>query len=108
MNAASERIVIVGNIERTIVDGMTRKMYGRTKYGGVNIGLVQENKTTEWACQACGDLQASELPAYMFEFLPNEFIRICSICQAKKLTEQIRTLDDLLTLTRKTMEIWDS
>jgi len=101
-----EKVIIVGNVERTVTTGMGKKMYSWSKYGGANFGLVQENKTEEWSCQACGESQLSELPAYMFEFSENEFMRICSICQAKKLINHIKTLDELLSQVRKIMDPW--
>lgn len=109
-----KRVVIVNNTgdndwNRTIaerVNGITKKAYSWSKYGGKNLGLVQEVKTPEWTCQACGDRQTSELPAYMFEFSENEFIRICSTCQALKITKHLKSLDDLLQLVRKTLQPW--
>lgn len=92
------------NMEREI----SIKAYGWTKYGGSKLGLVQENKTLEWSCQACGDLQTSELPSYMFEFIENEFIRICSVCQYKKITSHAQSLDELLQFVRRSSEVWES
>lgn len=88
------------------VRGLTKKAYGWTKYGGKNLGLVQEPKSAEWYCQACTQKQGSELPSYMFEFSENEFIRICTLCQAKKLMHQIKTLSALLELVRKRFQPW--
>ena len=85
----------------------TKKMYGWSKWGGANFGLVQENKTDEWSCQGCGVPQASELPSYMFEFLENEFMRICSVCQAIKLAKHIHTLDSLIQAVRANRVGWD-
>lgn len=83
------------------VSGLTKKAYGWTKYGGTNLGLVQDGKTIEWSCQVCSDVQASDLPSYMFEFIENEFIRICSICQAEKIAHHVLTLQELIEATRK-------
>jgi len=87
---------------------VTRKMYGWSKWGGANFGLVQENKTEEWSCQGCGSPQTSELPSYMFEFTDNEFIRICSVCQAIKLHYHIHSLDNLIEAVRNKRESWDA
>ena len=86
---------------------VTKKMYGWSKWGGVNFGLVQENKTEEWSCQGCGNPQASELPSYMFEFSPDEFIRICSICQAIKFAQHITSLDGLIQAVRAKRTDWN-
>lgn len=110
-----QRVVIVNtgenewnkNIEDR-VSGLTKKAYGWSKWGGKNLGLVQEKKTNEWSCQTCGERQGSELPSYMFEFSENEFIRICSICQAKKLLNHIKTLQELVSLVRQHREAWDT
>ena len=90
-----------GNTIKERISGINgKKVYSWSKYGGANLGLVQENITQEWACQACGDIQTSDLPAYMFEFVENEFIRICSICQSKKLEEHIKDFQELLRCVR--------
>lgn len=96
----------LGTGERSYTPEMTRKMFSWTKYGGANYGLVQADKTTEWSCQACGNKQGSELPSYMFEFSENEFIRICTLCQAKKLQNHIKDLNELLELVRKHLFPW--
>lgn len=82
------------------VSGLTKKAYGWSKWGGKNYGLVQESKTPDWKCQACGETQGNDLPSYMFEFLPNEFVRICTLCQHKKLLHHIEVFKDLLELVR--------
>ena len=100
--------IIVGDrhvkltVERKLI---TNKMYGWSKYGGVNLGLVQENLTPEWSCQACGGVQTDDLPPYMFEFLPREFIRICSPCQYIRQKDQINTFDGLLGAVRRSHDL---
>lgn len=96
-------VIIVGDrlVELTVErKHITKFMYSRSKYGGVNYGLVQENLTPEWSCQACGEKQIAELPPFMFEFLPREFARICSICHHTRLKENITSFEDLLGLVR--------
>ncbi len=82
------------------LNGISSKAYAWSKWGGKLLGLVQENKTDEWACQACGEIQGSELPSYMFEFLNNEFIRICSVCQSVKHVNKINNFTMLLQIVR--------
>lgn len=89
------------------VSGLTKKAYGWSKWGGANHGLVKKQKTEEWSCQACGETAGSEMPSYMFEFIPDEFIRICSNCQALKNIRNIKTMPDLLAHVRKVIELWD-
>lgn len=84
---------------------MTKLMYGWSKYGGANHGLVKKNKLNEenqpgWTCQACGEEQHVDLPSYLIEFAPREFVRICSCCCAVTIAKDIRNLFDLLPHVR--------
>jgi hypothetical protein len=88
------------------VSGLTKKAYGWSKWGGANYGLVQKQKTEEWNCQACGEKEGSEMPSYMFEIIPSEFIRICSNCQALKNIHSLKTMHELLRLVRKIVDPW--
>lgn len=113
MDIVIHKTVIINNGEndwnRTIenrVHGITRKAYGWSKYGGKKLGLVQESKTEEWNCQACGEKQGSELPSYMFECLEGEFIRICTLCQSRKITNGITQMSQLLDLVRIHLAPW--
>lgn len=101
------KVVIVGNTQKTITSSMHSKMYGWSKYGGANYGLVQENKTKIWSCQTCGDKQGSDLPAYMFEFSKDEFIRICTNCQRLKLLHHVDDLQNLIDLARGKRKPWE-
>jgi hypothetical protein len=101
------KVVIIGNTERVITDSMHSKMYGWSKWGGSNSGLVQKDKTFEWSCQGCGERLGSTCPSYMFEFCKNEFIRICTSCQSLKLDKHIKTLDELIENTRHHRECWE-
>jgi hypothetical protein len=96
----------LGSGERSYTPEMTRKMFSWTKYGGANYGLVQEDKTPEWYCQACREKQGSEMPSYMFEFSENEFIRICSLCQARKIFNHIKDLAELIAFVRVKLAPW--
>lgn len=95
------------NPDKKVIDrSITNKAYSWSKWGGSNLGLVQENKTDEWNCQACSEPQTSELPSYMFEFIEKEFIRICSVCQSLKLLKHIETLSELIDTARRKREVW--
>lgn len=97
----------LGSGTRTYTPEMRGKLFSHSKYGGANYGLVQQDKTPEWFCQACQQRQGSQLPSYMFEFSHNEFIRICSICQALKILKHITTLDEFIKLVRSKREFWE-
>lgn len=86
---------------------ITTAMYGWTKWGGSNMGLVQKNLDPEWNCQACGDLQTEELSPYMFEFIPREYIRICSICHFIRIKQTIKEFKDLIEAVRKRHDLYD-
>lgn len=101
------RVVIVGNTKKEITSALTPKMYGWSKWGGSNFGLVQKNKTFSWYCQACREQLGASCPSYMFEMAPNEFIRICSNCQRLTLLKHIDSLTDLINQVRSHREIWD-
>lgn len=95
--------IIVGKTKVTYQGekkSLTTAMYGWSRWGGVNYGLVQKKLDPEWSCQACGILQIDTLPPYMFEFIPREYIRICSPCHFVRLKEAIITFDELLRIIR--------
>ena len=87
---------------------ITTFSYGWTKWGGANRGLVQEDLTEEWHCQACGETETAELPPYMYEFAPREFIRICSKCHNVRLQKGIEPLQFpvLVSLVRVNHELY--
>jgi len=77
---------------------ITKAMYGWTKYGGNNHGLVKEGG--RWYCQACGLEQPDEFPAYMMcvdHDSYRSFIRLCGNCE--HLVKQ-RMIDDFMTLKK--------
>jgi len=85
---------------------ITKLMFGWSKYGGPRHGLVKKNKIDawgedKWSCQACGEEQPSDLMAYMIEFSPLEFVRICASCCAVANKRQINNLYFLIPYVRK-------
>lgn len=78
--------------EEQLRNAMNKAKYGWSKFGGPNRGLVQEDLTDEWNCQACGETQTKELPPFMYEFSPREYIRICSKCHNVRLRQEIEPL----------------
>lgn len=54
-----------------------------SKYGGAIRGVEKESIQDEWFCQACAEKQPKDLPPFMFEFFPREYIRICGKCHNK-------------------------
>lgn len=62
---------------------ITKIMYGWTKWGGANHGIVKE-KLEEWYCQGCGKKQRDGLPSYMIpidDVDGRDFVRVCSNCE---------------------------
>jgi len=53
-----------------------------TKWGGGKLMAVKEH-LQEWTCQACGQPQAEDCPAWLFPLGENNYIRICSECRSK-------------------------
>lgn len=79
---------------------LTQAMYGWNKYGGVNLGLVQEKLGDEWVCQACSLTQSAGQP-FDFEFIPREFIKICESCHLMGIENEINDFAELILLVRK-------
>ncbi len=96
------KIEPVLTFEQQLKKNLDRAKYGWSRYGGPNRGLVQEDLTEEWNCQACGETQTNQLPPYMYEFSPREFVRICSKCHYTRLQEAIEPLqfDILIAIVR--------
>jgi len=78
----------------------TKAMYSWTKWGGGNRGLYHGALQDEWTCQACGQKQVKELPPYMFEFVPREYLSICAICQFTTTKFKITIFYELVELVR--------
>ncbi len=85
-----------------------KNKYGWSKYGGNNLALpvnkygeVQDN-LGEWYCQACGGHQTDEMPCFMFEVVPGsrDFIKICTLCQHKKVTVKVEIYTELIEVVR--------
>lgn len=51
-----------------------------TKWGGARMDLIQEGVSDIWFCQSCNDPQPKDLTPYRFEFIKDEYIRICAKC----------------------------
>lgn len=71
-----------------------------SKWGGSMGGLVKE-ELPEWTCQACGKRQPKGLPAFMFQFVPREFIRICSRCHNVSKERNITVFYELKVIVAK-------
>ena len=85
--------------EEAIKKLINKAKYGWSKWGSNNNGLVDEEITEEWNCQACGEMQTDELPPFMYEVSDREYIRICSVCQNKTIIDHIEPLHfDLLII----------
>ncbi len=78
---------------------ITRLMYGWSKWGGGNQGLVKE-ELDEWYCQSCSEMQKKELPSYMVESATREFMRVCAKCKNVMVRSNIRSYWKLLNYIR--------
>lgn len=96
MENSISRIIVVS--ERC--KPLTQAMYGWSKHGGVNLGLVQEKLGDEWICQACSETQSVGQP-FDFEFMPREFIKICESCHTVGVENEVTLFSDLIMLVRK-------
>ena len=74
-------------------------MYGWSKWGGGNKGLVKE-ELNEWYCQSCAKIQRKGLPSYMVETAPREFVRVCSKCKHKMIVEKLDSFYELIKIVR--------
>lgn len=75
-------------------------MYGWSKWGGANKGLVKE-ELEEWFCQSCGEPQRKCLPSYMVESATREFVRVCSRCRHEMIENRIRSYWKLIGIVRR-------
>jgi len=80
---------------------ISRKCYGWSKWGGAREGLVKET-LQEWYCQACGEKQTIDLPAFMYEIVDNEFVRLCSRCYA--VSKAVRTFEEIKQMTHTVLD----
>lgn len=71
--------------------------YSWSKYGKK---AKKTKHRDSWSCQACGKKMPSQLPGYLFEAFPREYIRICSDCQFLAAKEKITIFSDLIKKVR--------
>jgi hypothetical protein len=83
-----------------------KKIGAWSKYGGARQGLVREDSET-WNCQGCAEELPNTLPGYMFEFLPNEYVKLCSACQNTVKRRKITRYVTLTRIVRTTRTIFD-
>lgn len=86
---------------------LTKAMYGWSKYGGSNQGLVKEGGG--WYCQACGKEQPKEFPAYMMcldHDTFRNFIRLCADCEHLVKSRHITEYEKLRRIVRKSDYQW--
>lgn len=65
-----------------------------SKWGGGRLMMVKE-KLDHWYCQACGQEQTHECPAWMFPLKESNYIRICSECRSKVVAIHIESFTEL-------------
>lgn len=93
---------MAGRVDKGEKIVITQKMYGWSKYGGARHGIIKE-ELDEWYCQACGEKQVKALPNWLFalDASDRDYIRICSRCKAKAVSEKIETIKELFNLVRR-------
>ena len=62
------------------MDDSIKKTGTWSKYGGGEYGVVRAEIDHEWACQLCAAKQPKLLRPYLYPFLGNEYLRVCSSC----------------------------
>ena len=77
-------------------------MYGWSKYGGPNMGLIKEELEV-WFCQCCSREQTKAQGQFMIEITlhTREYARICAVCRNYVLENRITTFRQLLRRARK-------
>ena len=78
------------------------KTRGWTKWGGGRLMLIKSNPDI-WYCQACGQEQTKESPAYMFPIGGENYIKICTQCEHKVLHIRIYSFERLQDIIRPSM-----
>jgi len=81
---------------------ITKRMYGWTKWGGRRFAAVQQ-ALPEWACQACGEKQTRNLPAYLIPLDSDqrEYVRVCAKCKYVSIHHECVVFPALIAIIRK-------
>jgi len=64
-----------------------------------NVGLTE--RTPEWVCQVCGDMQPEAIDPFVLPITDREFLRICSLCERIRFENSITTFEILIEIRRK-------
>lgn len=70
-----------------------------TKHGPINLGL--QGRVPEWTCQVCGKIQPKVIDPFVFPISDREYLRICGICENKRIRHEIKTFEILIMVCRK-------
>jgi len=86
-------------IESCLSVSLTGKMFGWSKWGGANRGVFTLLPSDEWWCQACGQKQTRNMPAYMIpmDLFNRDFVKVCTLCRYKIIIKKIKTFLELKT-----------
>lgn len=88
---------------------LMKKMYGWSKWGGANRGLVfYEDDQDEWTCQSCAQKQAKVLPAYIVPLDGDhrEYCRICSSCKFIAVRDHVEDIQGLIVIVRRKVHLF--
>lgn len=53
---------------------------GWSKHGGPRSNAKKEKLTGDWVCQSCGKNFSMNIKPFIYEYLIEEYIRICATC----------------------------
>lgn len=53
---------------------------GWSKYGGPRNNAKKEKITGNWNCQSCGKVFSEQIKPYIYEYIDEEYIRVCATC----------------------------
>ena len=92
--------VTMPNVHLNKNDPLKGKKSGKwSKYGGSNYGVVKEEITEPWTCQACGEINPVAMKPFLYEYVNGEFLRLCNRCY--HLTKKRITFTQIITIVRK-------
>ena len=64
----------------------------------VNLGL--QVRTPEWTCPLCSVKQTEATDPFVFPISDREYLRICDICENKRIKYEIHTFEILIMICR--------
>jgi hypothetical protein len=78
---------------------ITQFQKGWTRWGGGH-DYQKRDEDEQWACQACGENQPSQISPQLFPLYEGELVRICGLCQNTVNKFKIKDFYTLISKTR--------